>query len=66
MTVQDLHPSLQFVSDSQDTEPIREHFGDKAEHYGAFFVAVSDGDYTKVWGMLGTVPYNDKNVYRVL
>jgi hypothetical protein len=61
-----LSPALQFVSDSQDTEAIREHIGDCAAGYDSFFVAISDGDYAEVWGMCGIVPYLSKLVTRIL
>jgi len=50
---------LSFVSDSQDVDAVRDHFGlDWAgREYDAYFVACSEGEYTEVWGMCGTVPY---------
>jgi hypothetical protein len=67
MTVQEIDSSLIFVSDSQDVQDVKESVrtSDSAE-FDAFFVGVKDGDYTEVWGMYGIVPYNYKNVYRVL
>lgn len=47
---------LQFVSDSQDTESIRNHIGESAAGYDSFFVLVENGDYSEVWGMCGIVP----------
>ena len=62
MTVADIDPKLQFVSDSQDVDPIREF----APEYDSFFVDIADGEYTEVWGMYGVIPWNEKQVYRVL
>lgn len=65
-TVACLSNTLQFVSDSQDTQPIKEHIGPDADGYDAFFVAIADGDYTEVWGMCGIVPYMSKLVLRLV
>ena len=63
--VASLGKHLQFVSDSQDVQAIREYLGNDAGNYDAFFVAIADGDYTEVWGMVGIVPYNSKLVSRL-
>ena len=63
----DSRTDLQFVSDSQDTDAIRSHFGkewDGAE-YDSYFVRTLDGDYAEVWGMVGIIPYRSKIVTRV-
>ena len=65
-TVSSLGQHLQLVSDSQDVQAIREHLGEDAGSYDAFFVAIADGDYTEVWGMVGIVPYNSKLVSRLI
>lgn len=57
---------LLFVSDSQDVKVIKEHIGETANDYDAFFVNVSDGDYTEVWGIVGIVPYLSKLTSRLL
>lgn len=57
---------LQFVSDSQDIAPIKEHIGASATDYDAFFVNVENGDYTEVWGICGIVPYKSKLTTRLL
>ena len=61
-----LPTELQFVSDSQDTAPIKEYIGDSASGYDAFFVHVENGDYTEVWGICGIIPYNSKLTTRLL
>ena len=71
MTVREFEikfPDLVFVSDSQDVEAIKEHFGNHPdiEDYDSFFVEVGDGEYTEVFGMEGIVPHYDKYVYDVL
>jgi hypothetical protein len=58
-------PEYSFVSDSQDTAPIKESVPD-AKNYDAFFVLSGDGEYTAVWGMVGIVPYRSKLVTRLL
>ena len=64
--VRALPAELQFVSDSQDVQAVREHIGADANDYDAFFVGVVDGDYTEVWGMVGIVPYLSKLVSRLV
>lgn len=61
-----LPSGLQFVSDSQDVQAIREHIGEAATGYDAFFVSVGDGDYNEVWGICGIVPYKSKLTTRIL
>lgn len=67
MTVSELNPELQFISDSQDVQPIREHLGLTLpdNQFDSFFAGQKDGDYSEVWGMFGIVPYNERAVYRV-
>lgn len=64
--VANLGSHLQLVSDSQDVQAIREHLSKDAGNYDAFFVAIKDGDYVEVWGMVGIVPYNSKLVSRLV
>lgn len=64
--VANLGQHLQFISDSQDVHAIREHLGEDAGNYDAFFVDVRDGEYVELWGMVGSVPYNSKLVSRLI
>ena len=64
--VANLGSHLQLVSDSQDVQAIREYLGKDAGGYDAFFVAIEDGDYVEVWGMVGIIPYNSKLVSRLI
>ena len=61
-----LSSDLQFVSDSQDVQPIKEYIGESAEGYDAFFVHIADGDYAEVWGICGIIPYNTKLTTRLV
>lgn len=58
LTVEDIQEreDLQFISDSQDVQAIKELIPD-AKPYDSFFVKVEEGDYTEVYGMYGIVPY---------
>jgi hypothetical protein len=58
-------PEYTFVSDSQDTAPIKADIAG-AKDYDAFFVLLGDGEYTEVWGMAGIVPFRSKLVTRLL
>jgi hypothetical protein len=55
-----------FVSDSQDVQPIKEHIGELAQDYDAFFVHVNNGDYTEIWGIVGIIPSLSKLATRLL
>ena len=61
-----LSKRLQFVSDSQDVQAVRESIGKSADGYDAFFVDIADGDYIEVWGICGVVPYTSKLTTRLL
>jgi hypothetical protein len=65
-TVANLGQHLQFISDSQDVQAIRDHLGEDAGNYDAFFVDVQNGDYVEVWGMVGIVPHTSKLVSRLI
>lgn len=54
---------LEFVSDSQDVRPINDMYG---TDYDSFFVEIGDGDFIRVYGMRGIVPYLDKSLEIIL
>jgi hypothetical protein len=63
MKVKDItNKELQFVSDSQDVNSVKENLL-MAGDYDSFFVGICEGDYTEVYGMYGIVPYLEKDVY---
>ena len=58
--------NLQFMSDSQDVQAVRDYLGDDiASEYDSFFIEILDGDYGKVYGMFGIVPYLSREVTRI-
>jgi hypothetical protein len=61
-----LPKDLQFVSDSQDVQAIRESLGNAAGNYDAFFCRVKDGEYKEVWGICGIVPHMTKLTTRLV
>lgn len=63
--VAELNPKLQFISDSQDVQAIRESIG-QGQEYDAFFVDVADGEYTEVWGMVGITRCGLSYLWRAL
>jgi len=63
MQVKDLPDTLQFISDSQDTEAVKKDFG---AEFDSFFVEIGDGDYLIVYGMYGIIPYLNKHVYKIV
>ena len=71
MKVADLNDrhDLQFISDSQEVAPIKDYLGwryGELTDYDSFFVKVTDGDYEEAYGMIGIVPYLDKEVTKIL
>lgn len=58
---------LVLVTDSQDTEAIKEDFGHRpaVERFDGFFVKVGEGEYTEVYGFEGIVPELWKPVYKI-
>lgn len=66
--VANLKPTLQFVSDSQDTASIRFDFGPTWDgfDYDSYFVLAEDGEYKELWGMCGIIPFNSKLVTRLV
>lgn len=57
--------SFDFVSDSQDVEPIKHSFK-KAKEYDSFFVRVENGEYVSIYGMCGIVPYLSKLATKII
>lgn len=62
---------LHLVTDSQDTERIREEVGDPAAGYDSFFVMEEQGEQgeqgklAEIWGFCGIVPYLSKLVTKL-
>ena len=71
MKISDLNSrhDLQFVSDSQDVEAIKNYVGikptDAINTYDSFFVKIQDGEYVELYGMVGIIPYLDKEVVKI-
>lgn len=66
--VSEISDDFIFVSDSQDTEPIKEQFKE-ARYYGAFFIPKKDveyGEITFVYGITGLVPYVWVNAFLII
>ena len=66
-TIADLEEDLILLSDSQEVISLKEHFGNaqELEDFDSFFVSISDGDYTKIYGFNGLVPHLTKTVYEI-
>ena len=67
MTVKNLEkkPDLVFVNDLQDVNFIKEYIGKKAVEFDSFFVNILDGDYSEIYGIFGSIPYLEKEVYKI-
>ena len=58
---------LTFLSDSQETQAIKDHLGGTlVQEYDSFFVKIVKGDYSEVWGMYGIIPFEAKYAYRLI
>lgn len=65
-TIKELRdPELLLVTDSQDVRAVKDTIGFPALEYDGFFVKVENGDYSEVWGFLGTIPYVWKHAERL-
>lgn len=60
--IANLPEHLQFISDSQDVEPINEQYD---QDFGSYFVEVGEGDYVQIWGVEGIIPWNHKHAWKV-
>ena len=58
----DTRDDLQLVTDSQNVESVKAHFGEIASEFDGFLVKVGDGDYIEVWGFEGIIPDLCKDV----
>lgn len=68
-TIKDLdkRQDLQLITDSQDVEAIKEHFGNDQdlEDFEGFFIKIDNGDYDEVYGFEGIIPDLEKDIYKV-
>lgn len=72
MTIQSAHDTgklidLQLVTDESEVKEIvkylgRERFA-KYKLIGGLYVGQKDGDYTRVYGFRGSIPYLEKDLY---
>lgn len=61
--------AIQFLSDSQDTESVREciPLAMRNKHESYFVVLDESGcDYAQIWGMAGIVPLLEKSITKIL
>lgn len=58
---------IEFTSDSQDVQFLRDYFGQIASDYNSFFFVLDESgcDYAQVWGMFGIVPIDTKSLTKV-
>jgi hypothetical protein len=61
-------PDFMLTTDSQDVEAIWDYFGndEDVKQFDGFFVKIKDGDYSRVYGFYGNVPFNWKEIYEVI
>ena len=66
-TISDLEKrkDLHLVNNDMDVQAIKEYLGKEAEDFDGFFVKVKDGDYEEVYGYEGSVPYLNRQVYKI-
>lgn len=60
-------PDAQLLTDSQEVEAVKEHFGNRpaVEGFGSFFVRVKDGDFFQVWGRCAGFPKDHSLCYPI-
>lgn len=60
--------TFDLVTLSQDVQAIKDNFGKshKLDDFNGFFVEIQDGDYGRVLGFAGTVPFIGKDLYEVV
>ena len=68
MTIKDLEndASLILVDRDMDVQDIKEHVGEDANDFDGFFVEQKDGDYVRIYGYEGSIPYSGKNVFQIV
>ena len=64
MTVKDIEKDdkLVFINTDYDVQEINDFLN---TDYDSYFVEVGDGEYKRVYGMYGTVPYTNKTIHKV-
>ena len=57
---------LIFIED-YNTDTIKEYFGNNKEvnKFDCFFVSIIDGEYGDIFGMYNTIPYLNKDLYKI-
>jgi hypothetical protein len=67
LTVKDIeNKDLVFTNSDCEVETIKTHLGKKAKEFDSFFVHVRNGDYAEVYGMMGSVPYLNRQVVQLV
>lgn len=61
---------FQLITDSQDAQAIKEHYFQNAPKgwrivCDSFFVEILDGEYGRIYGFIGIVPDEDKELIRI-
>ena len=58
--------NAQFVSDSQDVQPVRDELGNHCnpDRFEAFFVIAEDGEYKTIWGIHSIIPRTDDDAVK--
>jgi len=66
-TVKELeNEQLAFICDSQHVEAMKASLPISADCYDSFFVNIKDGEYSRVFGMFGIIPWHTKQVYQII
>lgn len=64
-TISNLPAGMDFISDSQDVDFVKERIGSCDIDFDACFVRIEDGEYTEIWGIAGIVPLLSKLAYKI-
>lgn len=67
-SVMENRPDFTLLTDSQDVEAIWDYFGndEDVKQFDGFFAKIGGGDYSRVYGFYGSVPFNWKEIYDII
>ena len=66
MLVKDVPKDFAFVVVDVEVESIKALLGSKAKEFDSFFIRTENGEIIEAYGMHGTIPHDDRPVYKIL
>lgn len=66
-TVKDLqNENIAFVCDSQDVVAVKSLLPPTQQCYDSYFVNIANGEYSRLFGMFGIVPWHTRRIYQLI